>query len=156
MSLPLDIARSHLETLVERIVGIPKAVPDRDGDYLVTVEGASFYARVDGDRQPVIRLFSVVLAGVEMSSELLFSVNAINAELLFLRAVVYGGQVMIEGERTAADTATGDFLELCRRVAHATDRFGAELAAEFSGEARFEASKTSTYAPPSPEFPGYL
>jgi len=54
MSLPLDIARSHLETLIERLTRSDKAVPDKQGDYLVVTEHAQFFARVDGPEQQVL------------------------------------------------------------------------------------------------------
>jgi len=155
-SLSHDIARSHLETLIERITGVSRAVPDEDNDYPIRIEGAAFYARIDGDQVPIIRLFSVVAAGVMLSSEVLEAVNSINTQLTFLRAVWVSGQVIIEGESVATRTDTDDFFELCRRVADATDHFGPQIVAEFGGEARFEESKDAAYHPPAPHHPGYL
>ena len=49
MGLNNDIARSHLETLIERISGVEKATPDEQGNYFIKTESAGFFARVDGD-----------------------------------------------------------------------------------------------------------
>ncbi|MEY3619165.1 MAG: hypothetical protein RL726_1863, partial [Actinomycetota bacterium] len=48
MSLQTDIAASHLETLIERLTGVHKAVPDAEGDYSVHLRGATFMTRIDG------------------------------------------------------------------------------------------------------------
>ena len=42
MSLQTDIAKSHLETLIENVTGVVKAAPDIEGDYAVRLNGATF------------------------------------------------------------------------------------------------------------------
>jgi len=156
MSLQLDIARSHLETLVERISGAERAIPDADGDYLVSTEHARFYARVDGDQQPVIRVFSVIAKDVTKSPELLDALNSINMHLTFLRTFWVNGQLLMEADLFAMAADTAGFAEACRRVASASDHFGPGLIESFGGVPMFEASKEAGYAPSPPNHFGYL
>jgi len=48
MTQQLDVAISHLETMVERVTNSDKAIPDQDGDYFIETEYGGFFARVDG------------------------------------------------------------------------------------------------------------
>lgn len=156
MALQQDIARSHLETLIERITGVDRAVPDRDGDYLIRTQSAGFYARVDGADSPIFRVFSIVVDQVDKSPELFETLNDINAQLAFLRSMWIRGQVLIEGEMLALSAELADFDEVCRRVALATDRFGPELVARHGGKLFFETTKQIDYGPEPPTHPGYL
>ena len=150
MSLPLDIARSHLETLIERLTRSEKAVPDKDGDYLVVTEHAQFFARVDGDEQPVIRL------NIDKTPELLEALNSINSHLTFLRTMWIEQQVLMEADLLAMSSDIGDFADACRRVALTSDHFGPDLIKSFGGEPMFETSKEAGYSPEPPNYFGYL
>lgn len=156
MSLENSIARSHLETLIEQLTGVPKAKPDADGDYFIPVQQSGFFARVDGNEKPVFRLFSVVAADVAASNELFAELNEINTRLTFLRAMYVQQQVLIEGELLAMTSTPQDFREVCVRVAQASDHFGPSLLERFGGRPRFEESKTPGYRAPEPLIPGYL
>jgi hypothetical protein len=151
-----DIARSHLETLLERISGQEKAVPDAQGQYFVRTEGAGFFARVEGEDVPVIRVFSVVAKDVAKSPELLESLNEINGALSFVRTMWSAGQVMIEGESIALSTDLSEFTQICRTVAMASDHFGPQIVQQHGGKPFFEESKEASYEPLEPKHPGYL
>ncbi|CAB4814727.1 MAG: hypothetical protein F2873_06955 [Actinobacteria bacterium] len=156
MSLPLDIARSHLETLIERLTRSEKAVPDKEGDYLVVTERAQFFARVDGPEQPVIRLFSVMARNIDKTPELLEALNSINSHLTFLRTMWIEQQVLMEADLLAMSSDIGDFADACRRVALTSDHFGPDLIKSFGGEPMFETSKEAGYSPEPPNYFGYL
>ncbi len=152
-----DIARSHLETLIERLTGIEKAAPaDGGGDYFIKIENAGFFARVDGDEVPVIRVFSVVAKDVEKKPELLESLNEINGSLSFVRTMWMGQQVMFVGESLALNTDVAEFSQLCRTVAMASDHFGPQIVQAHGGKPFFEESKDPGYEMPQPDQPGYL
>lgn len=151
-----DIARSHLETLIERITGIEKAAPADSGEYFIKIENAGFFARVDGDEVPVIRVFSVVAKDVEKKPELLESLNEINGSLSFVRTMWMGQQVMFVGESLALNTDVAEFSQLCRTVAMASDHFGPQIVQAHGGKPFFEESKDPGYEMPQPDQPGYL
>ena len=156
MSLQHRIARSHLETLIEELTGIHKAEPDRDDDYFISTQSSGFYARVEGNEPATFRLFSVVVADVEASAGLFEAVNEINTRLNFLRAMYVDEQVLIEGDLLAMTASSHDFLEVCRRIAHASDHFGPDLLTRFGGRPLFEQSKGHDYESVTPQMPGYL
>ncbi len=156
MSLQHRIARSHLESLIEELTGIPKAEPDRDDDYFISTQSSGFFARVEGGEPATFRLFAVVVAEVEATAGLFEAINEINTRLNFLRAMYVNEQVLIEGDLLAMTASPQDFLEVCRRVAHASDHFGPDLLTRFGGRPFFEQSKGQDYSPPTPHLPGYL
>jgi hypothetical protein len=151
-----DIARSHLETLIERISGVEKATPDEQGNYFIKTESAGFFARVDGDEVPVIRVFSVVARDVEKTPELLESLNDINGALSFVRTSWAGKQVLIGGESLAMSTDANEFSQVCRTVAMASDHFGPQLVQAHGGKPFFEETKDADYTAADPDHPGYL
>ncbi|MGH3277197.1 MAG: hypothetical protein ACRDNZ_23070, partial [Streptosporangiaceae bacterium] len=53
-----DLVTAYVETLIERLTGADKAVPDHDGDYPVQYRSALYYIRVVGGRVPVVQVFS--------------------------------------------------------------------------------------------------
>jgi hypothetical protein len=156
MALQHDIARSHLETLIEQLTGIPKAEPDPEGDYALHIAGSGFFARVDGEQPALFRLYSVVAEQLEPSAELFESLNGINLRLSFLRAMYVNGQVMIEGDLLAMTSTRDDFREVCLRIAQASDHFAPQLIDRFGGTPVFEDSKSAGYSTPAPPIPGYL
>ena len=156
VTLQRDIARSHLETLIERLIDIEKAVPDPDGDFFIPSQGAGFFARVDGDDVPLIRLFSVIAKNVPSTTGLLEEINKINTQLSFLRAMHIGEQILFEGEMLAMRADLEDFRSICQRIAHASDHFGPRLIEQFGGQPFFETTKTPEYATPAPVIPGYI
>jgi hypothetical protein len=156
MPLQIDIARSHLETLIERLTDAPRAVPDGDGDYVLTAGGASFMARVDGLDRPVIRVFSIVAAEVDGSPDLFEALNEINSRLTFLRIMWVRGQIMMESEMLAFTADMADFYEVCSRIGSASDHFGPTLLERFGGRSPYAESKAPDYSTSQPQIMGYL
>lgn len=156
MSLQMDIARSHLETLIERLTGITKAIHDEDGDYPFSLAHARFFARVDGDAQPVFRIFVIPVRNVDKSPELLDALNSINTHLVGLRIMWIDRQVLLEADLRAMSADIAAFGEACQLVAATADHFGPALVENFGGEPFFEVSKETGYEPPHPNYVGYL
>ena len=145
MSLQTDIAKSHLETLIENLTGVVKAAPDIEGDYAVRLNGATFWARIDGNDQPICRVYAIISDQVVKSAELLDALNSINSRLIFLRALWVNGQILMEGNCLALTMDVEDFNLLCQNIATAVDTFGDHLVSEFGGVAQFRESKDSSY-----------
>jgi hypothetical protein len=145
VSLQTEIAASHLETLIERLTGVHKAVPDAEGDYSVHLRGATFMTRIDGDDQPICRIYAVISDGVEKTSELLEALNAINTRLTFLRIIWVRNQILMEGNHLALTMDESEFAAKCNDIANAANAFGDALVSDFGGTARFKASQDSGY-----------
>ncbi len=155
MTTNLDRARAHLEQLIQAVTHEPPA-RDHQDDYRMSVARAVYYARVDGEVSPTIRVYSIVVDAIDKTAALLDSINDINTDLAFLRAMWIDRQVLIEGEVLAVTAGVDDLAELCARVANATDRFGPELIEEHGGEPFFESEKQPGYRATEPDLPGFL
>ena len=151
---------SYVETLVERLTGVEKAVPDRDGDYPVRYRKALYYVRILPREEPIVQVFSIALDGVESSDALMHALNRINADLSFCRVFWVRGQVLFEAEHLGTTLDDGDFRSCAMAVATATDFYSPQLAEEFGGRLAFDESKEEDYRPPaadeSPDRGGYL
>jgi len=153
----LDMVRSHVETLLERMLRIERASADADGDYPVRYQNALYFVRLVGYDQPVVQVFSIAVAGVEKSPELLDALNEINTELRFARAMWIRNQILIESDHLGETLEAQDFVNACNIVAGATDEYAPRLAASFGGKTAFEDEKDGGYEPPpTPKHTGYL
>ena len=70
---------SYTRDLLEQLTGA-RPEPDNDGDLPIEYGGASFYVRIDGPTDPVVQIFSVVLADLEANPDLHGALNDINFE----------------------------------------------------------------------------
>lgn len=147
-----DMVTSHIETLLERITGVDKAIPDHDGDYPLRYRGARYYVRVAGnDTRPIVRVFSTVVSDIEPDPDLYEAINDINTRLGFCRCFWVNGQVLIETEHLGMTIRIEDLSELADNVASASSYFGPRLADRFGGKLDFEDSKGEEYhEPPLP------
>jgi len=134
----VEIVTSHVETLIERVTGVDKAIPDNDGDYPVRFRDALYWVRITGsDEQPLVRVFSQVLSDLVPSAELFEAINQINSQLGFCRCFFLEGRVVIETEHLGLTLRTDDFRELAQNVAAASDCFGLTLNERFGGNRPF-------------------
>ena len=157
MSQQLDIARSHLETMVERITRSDKVMPDHDGDYFVKTRHGGFYARVDGVEIPILRVFAVISKDINCSADLLEELNAINCRLTFPRVMWVQKQVLMETNAIALETTTNEFHIMCSEVGSASEAFGPQILHKFGGTASFaETREEDQIEPPLPRGPGFI
>lgn len=139
------MVRSYVETMIESMTGCDRAQVDDDGDYPVRWRNALYYVRVDGGEHPVVRIFSVAVAGVEPSGELLEALNEINAKVAFARVFHVKGQVLFETELFGETLDDHEFDNACVAVASATDYYGPLVADRFGGSTAFEHEKDQGY-----------
>ena len=107
-----DMVVSYTRDLLEQITG-ERPEPDQDGDLPIEFGGACFYVRVDGPTDPVVQIFSVVLADLEANPELHGALNDINANMRFARAFHVQQQVLIESEIWGSDLNMTNFQHAC-------------------------------------------
>lgn len=145
VSLQTDIATSHLETLIERLTGVPKAVPDAEGDYPVSLLGTTFWSRIDGDETPICRVFAIISNGVDKTNELLDALNAINTRLTFLRVIWVRNQILLEANHLALAMDEIEFNTVCNDIAMAANAFGDQLVADFGGTSGFKVPRDTSH-----------
>ena len=141
-----DMVFSYTRDLLEQMTGSRPEI-DSDGDLLIEFGGAAFYVRVVSLNDPIVQIFSVVLADLEPTPELYGAVNRINSDLNFARAFHVNNQFLIESEIWGADLNMANFAHACGNIARASDAIGNTLLEEFGGKPRFEMSKQENYAP---------
>ena len=157
MTQQLDVAISHLETMVERVTNSDKAIPDQDGDYFIETEHGGFFARVDGGETPILRVFTIISKDIDCSADLLTELNEFNRRLTFSRVIWVGDQVLMETNAIALETSTNEFNTMCLEVARASDFLGPRILEEFGGVAFFSQTREPDQAPPAPpDWPGYI
>lgn len=157
MSQQLDVARSHLETIVERVTRSDKVMPDHDGDYFVKTRHGGCYARVDGVEMPILRVFTVISRDISCSADLLEELNAINCRLTFPRVMWVQKQVLMETNAIALETTTNEFHIMCSEVGSASEAFGPQILHRFGGTASFaETREEDQIEPPLPRGPGFI
>jgi len=139
-----EMVISYTRDLLEQLTG-ERPEPDHDGDLPILYGGASFYVRIDGLTDPVVQIFSVVLADLDGNSELHSALNEINTRLRFARAFHVQQQVLIEAEIWGSDLNMSNFQHACKNVAIASDTHGNALLMSFGGTPKFELSKKKTY-----------
>ena len=140
-----DAAMAYTRDLVERISG-SRPVPDHDGDLPIRLGGALFYARVAGDSDAWIQVFSVAVSDIDDSAQLAVALNDINRQLRFARTFWTGRQVLFESDIWADDLNPANFGHACRNVSGATDSFAPPLLHNFGGIAVFQDSKDDEYS----------
>lgn len=145
-----DPAFAYLRDLAERATSI-RPEPDHDGDLPIRIHGALFYARVVGDSDAWIQVFSIAAQGLSESPDLAMALNDINRQVRFARVVHVAEQVLFETEIWADDLNPSNFNHACRNIARATDTFGHRLVQAFGGQPVFEESKGPEYVPPDDE-----
>ena len=111
----------------------------------VVFGGAQSFVRVVGSTDPWVQVFSVAVAELDASPELMTQLNAINSDLRFAQTFHVGNQVLIEAEIWADDVNPANFSHACRNVAGATDSYGPAIRERFGGQPLFEESKTEDY-----------
>lgn len=139
-----DMVFSYVRDLLEGLTGT-RPEPDSDGDLLVGLGGAQFHVRVVNPDDAIVQVFSVGIADLEPTPELMTALNDINQQIGFARAFHVQGQVLIESEIWGSDVNVANFRHACHNIAGATDRFVPQLLERFGGTPRFEQSKEPGY-----------
>lgn len=139
-----DMVQSYVRDLLETMTGT-RPEPDADGDLPVSFGRAQFFVRVVHPADPVVQVFSIAVAEIEASNELLIALNEINLNIKFARAIHVGRQVLIEFEIWGADVNPDNFAYACRTIGAATDTYAPPIVEKLGGVAHFEESKESGY-----------
>ena len=151
-----DMVRAYVESLLERLTGIDKAVPDHDGDYPVRYRDALYYVRLIGEKDPVVQVFATAVADIEATPELLSRLNDVNSQIRFARVFWVRGQVLVESDLVGQSLDGAEFDSACTAVATITDHFAPLIAEEFGGRTAFadekdDAAKDATPAEKLPD-----
>ena len=123
---------AELTPLVEvalcRFLRVESIEPDTAGNYPVPTGTTMLFVRVLPFEPPVVRVFAPAFRGMDPTPELLAGVNELNAELLFCRALVVNGEVIVATELRGAGISADDVAWGCLVVGTWVERIRATLA----------------------------
>jgi hypothetical protein len=144
-----DQASAYVESLLTKFLGSDRVVADHDGDYRVWYRNCLYFVRVVGHDSAVVQVFSVAVADVDATPELLTELNILNADIQFARAFHVGQQVLIETDILAESLDPAVFENACGYVESVTLEMAPSLAARFGGRLTF-ANRLSLADIPTP------
>jgi hypothetical protein len=142
------MVRAYVESLLEKLIGTDHLVADDDGDYPVRYRDALYYVRLVGENYPIVQVFSIAVADIAGTPELMAALNELNSQIRFARAFWVRGQVLIEVDLIGETLEPVSFDNACQRVATITDDVAKQLAANHGGRTAFEDEKTEHYEAP--------
>ena len=142
-----DQARAYVESLLQRLTNSDKVGTDDDGDYPVQFRNCHYYVRVIGNDTPVVQVFSVAVADVDATPELLIELNTLNTGIRFARAFHVQRQVLIETDLLAEALDPAGFENACNCIASITLDVAPSLAARFGGRLTFADDSTNVDQP---------
>ena len=122
---------------MKRFGGGDKVIADHDGDYRVWFRNCLYFVRVIGHDKAVVQVFSVAVADVDSTPELLTELNILNAEIQFARTFHVRQQVLIETDVLAEALDPAGFERACGYIESVTLEMAPSLAARFGGRLTF-------------------
>jgi hypothetical protein len=130
-----------VEQAVKGFLGTDEIVRDKDGDIPIRQGSALLYVRTMDGAPPVVRVFSLVLRGVEASQPLLEALNEINGRIMFGRVLWASDRVIVSAEVSAVGISTEQIAFLCLQIGALADHLDDELSNRFGGEKMFDGPK---------------
>jgi hypothetical protein len=118
-------------------------------NYPIRYRSARYCLRVLGLRTPIVQVFSIAVADVELTDALAQDLNVTNSKLHFCHSFWVDGQVLIESEHLGMSLSDSDFRECAVNVAEATNAFAPGLAERYGGRLAFDDAKEPEYEPAS-------
>jgi hypothetical protein len=144
--------RRQLDAALKEFLGAEEIKRDEDGDVPIRFGSAMVYVRLS-DEPPRISVFAPMLGDVPGTAQLLESVNEVNGNVCFVRAVWNGRMVSLRCELPARPFVAEHTLNAVAAVGSLADQIGEELQGRFGGRTYFGPA-----LPPAHDFSsaGYL
>lgn len=132
----VESARTLVLGVMREATGAEDVAFDEDGDIAVRFGSAAVFVRVV--EEPLfVRVYSPVLANLEVDGELLRRVNEINADLRFARLVVIDTTVIAAIDLFAFPLVADHVAHACVVLGNVADQVDNLLQAEFGGRTAF-------------------
>jgi hypothetical protein len=129
---PAAATAAELTPLVEAalcgFLGIGSIALDPSGNYPVPTGTPLLFVRILPFEPPVVRVFAPVYRGMAPTPGLMAALNELNAELLFCRALVVNGEVIVATELRGTAISADDVAWACLVVGTWVERTRAMLA----------------------------
>ena len=142
-----DMTRSAVEEVLEECFGPDVLRPDADGDYGLSIYGVPVYARLIEGQPSSLKVFAQVVTEIDSSAELLEELNALNAAYDFVKVVLHGAVLAVEGDLVADTLDAPELTTLYDRIRYVANELGPALTAMYGGIGveRGDTTRWSTY-----------
>ena len=128
------VIQSHLEALMQEILGVDELYVDDRGHVPVSTEVAGYTVRLcPSCDTPHIEVFSVAIEDVPADPGLYEALNDINRGLSHARIFWVDDRVIVAGELLGESADSRGLHCLCDEVARVADHHGPRLAETFGG-----------------------
>lgn len=115
--------RSSVETLIGQAFGETSLGRDADGDYPIRQFNPTIYVRLHDDRPPRVQLFSILLDGVDETTDLYRELNELNGAVSFARLTWANQRVYATVDLVAATLDVDELLVAAERIRHVSSDF---------------------------------
>lgn len=136
-----DEVRERVEGALRAWLGVDELIRDDDGDYPVRLGSALMFVRLVDGVPPLVQLFSIVVANVDRSTELLAALNEVNERIRFGRAFWTGRRVIVTMELTALDLTADQVAFGANQLGNLADALDDWLSGRFGGSTAFPARR---------------
>ena len=133
-----EIIQPYLERLIGQWLEAPAMTTDDQGRYHVRVGTSGFIVEIVEFEPTLVRMWSPVVIGIPRNSELLETLNDLNANGLGLRVFHTDDKVVLATELVAETLDAREMHFACHLLAGAAERLGPELVALYGGATLFE------------------
>lgn len=127
-----DMAHSHVQRLLREGLELEEVVQDCDGDYALRQGNASYYVSVS-NRGHMVKIWSHATYGLKRSKQVLREVNETNEHLMYSRAFLRDGHLMIEAILPISVLSAWFLGSVCREVGSTADQVGQLFATVHGG-----------------------
>jgi len=132
--------RTRVEKALATWLGVPRVVPDQDGDYPIRTGSAICYLRILDGVPPAISVFSPVLQDVKVTPDLLAAIDDINGRTRYGRVFTAGPVVLVVLEIPAIDLTPAHVAFACQELGALADHLDDALHGRFGGHVAFDTS----------------
>ncbi|MBP1705239.1 MAG: YbjN protein [Chloroflexi bacterium] len=137
---PPQQLRAEVERALAAWLGVPRVLPDPDGDYPIRSGSAMCYVRLLGGVPPAVAVFSPILADVRVTPELRAAIDDINARIRYGRVFTSGRAVVVSLELPAINLAPEHIAFACAELGALADNLDDVLHGRFGGHVAFDTS----------------
>jgi hypothetical protein len=132
---------SFVEEAARSLLNGDEIVRDKDGDVLISIGHALMFVRIIDGTPPVVRVFSPMRPGIEASRSLLETLNEVNSNLLFGKALWAAGRVIVSAEVPAVRITAEQIAFACLQIGALAGDLDHQLGERFGSEKMLDGPK---------------
>ncbi len=132
-----EVLRPFLEKSLADWARRDEIEPDANGHYAFRRGSAQFFVALTEDDPPVLRFWSVLLRKIKASPKVFRLLNALNAELLFVRLFWKDNSVILSVELSTGNIDSALVHRACDMIGVLADELDTKLKEDLGGKMAF-------------------